>query len=143
MFLDLSGFTNYTAAFGDDAYGDFCWADYGAGVRLADLSDDAVAELAFFAHAARPLRRVAIPGLGNRLLCWSHDDGWYARIFYDHWDAVAPLLRRLLSELLDAEPAQAAYDRVRRGGTGIWCRAGSVTLCEATENVDRLQQMHR
>src|SRR5262245_6740938 len=39
-------------------YGDFCWADLGRGAALAALTDEAIANLTFFAHKTRPLRDV-------------------------------------------------------------------------------------
>ncbi len=46
-------------------YGDFCWTDFGQGIALAALTDEAIVELTFFAHTGRPLRDVVIPGLAN------------------------------------------------------------------------------
>jgi len=123
-------------------YGDFCWADFGRDVALADLADMAVAELTFFAHAARPLGAVDVPGLGNRFLYWGHDDGWYARIFYSQWGAIAPMLDRMLSGMLNTERATAVSDLIRRGEAALWCRDGTAVECEQTEDIDALQRKH-
>lgn len=127
-------------------YGDFCWADFAATARLADLPDASVAVLTFFTHAARPLDgRIADPKLGNRLLCWAHDDGWYLRLFYDRWDALAPVLTRLLRVLLsDDERASSRVLRaLERDDAAFWCdsRRG-VIECERSDDIDALQQKY-
>ena len=123
-------------------YGDFCWADFDRKAALTDLSDQAIAELNFFAHMARPLGGVVIPGLGNHFLCFSHDDGWYARIFYHRWDAVAPLLHRLLRGLMGEAQSLRTLDQVSRGNDAFWCTRGTLIQCEQTENIDGLQQKY-
>lgn len=123
-------------------YGDFCWADFGRVIALADLPDDAIAELTFFAHTARPLRTVTIPGLANRFLWYSHDDGWYLRLFYDHWESVEGLLRRLLMGLLREEQAQLTLASLARGPIAYWCCRDSVKVCEQSENIDALQSKY-
>jgi hypothetical protein len=123
-------------------YGDFSWADYGRDVALAELSDQAIAELTFFGHAGRPFGDVEIPGLSNRFLYWAHDDGWYARIFYRRWDDVRSILRRLLPDLLGEEQATRVLDLVRRGENAFWCCGGHAIECEQTENIDALQKKH-
>jgi hypothetical protein len=123
-------------------YGDFSWADFGRDVALADLTDAAIAALTFFAHAGRPYGAVEIPGLGNRFLYWGHDDGWYARIFYSRWDAIAPMLRRLLSGVLDASHADNVLDLLHGGAAAYWCANGVVVECEQTEDIDSLQQTY-
>lgn len=124
------------------SYGDFCWADIGADASLAQLSDQAIAELTFFAQLARPLVSPEIPGLGNRFLWWTHDDGWYARVFYREWRDVAGLLARLLKNLLADDLASETLKRVSRGETAWWCRRDAVAECEATEDIDALRRRH-
>lgn len=123
-------------------YGDFCWADFGRGVALAELTDEAIADLTFFAQKARPLRDVGVPGLANRFLCWAHDDGWYARIFYSDWRAVDGLLRRLLLGLFREEQALRTLDSLSRGAIAVWCRRDAVYECEQTEDINALQTKH-
>jgi hypothetical protein len=115
-------------------YGDLCWADLGPNFNLPDLSDEATAELLFFAHAARPLHTAAIPGLGNRLLCWAHDDGWYARIFYHDWSDIEPMLRRLLSAYSDDQ----TLDRLRDQDRAVWCHRKAIVDAEPTEDIDTI-----
>lgn len=135
---------NLTRLAADDVYGygDFCWADFGRGVSLADLEDSAVAALTFFAHAARPLGDVPVPGLSNRLLCHAHDDGWYTRFFYTRWDAIGSLLEELLARLLDEPQVMATRDVLQRGEAAFWCRKGSVVECERMEDIDTLLHKH-
>lgn len=40
-----------------------------------------LAELLTFGSTRVPFGEVGIPGLGNRFLAFSHDDGWYLRLF--------------------------------------------------------------
>lgn len=138
-----------SAAFGTlnaedvNGFGDFVWADFGREVSLEKLSDPAIAALAFFGHAARPLDGVVpIEGLANRRLCYAHDDGWYSRLFYRDWDALSPMLSRHLSALLDPASAATTLERVRRGETAAWCADGRVIACEGTEGIDALQNRH-
>jgi hypothetical protein len=123
-------------------YGDFCWADIGRDVELAGLSDQAIAELAFFGHMLRPFREVEIPGLDNRFLYYGHDDGWYARIFYHEWEPLGSILRRLLPDVLPEEQALRTLEMVRRGKDAFWCCQGSVIECAQTENIDALQHQY-
>ena len=123
-------------------YGDFCWADFARGDSPPTLTDQAVAELTFFAHAMRPLADVEIAGLQNRLLCWAHDDGWYARLFYVEWTLVESMLRRLLTRLLTDVDTDRVLNRLRDGSGAVWCRSGSVLECEASEDMDAVLRKH-
>ncbi|MBI5759939.1 MAG: hypothetical protein HZA46_15585 [Planctomycetales bacterium] len=123
-------------------YGDFCWADFGQGVALAALTDEAIAGLTFFAQQARPLCDVEIPGLANRFLCWTHDDGWYASIFYSDWRAVEALLRRLLLRLLSEDQASRTLESLGRDQSAFWCRRDTVFECERSDDIDKLMTKH-
>lgn len=119
-------------------YGDFVWAEIGRGAKLGALTDQAIAELAFFGQMARPLRDVEIPGLGNRFLCWAHDDGWYARVFYREWPAMERVLGQMLGQLVDGDLAAGVLERVGRG-EAVWCQRDAVIGCERSEDIDALQ----
>jgi hypothetical protein len=123
-------------------YGDFCWVDFGRGVALAALTDEAIAGLAFFAQQARPLCDIKIPGLANRFLCFAHDDGWYASIFYRDWREVEGLLRRLLLRLLSEEQASRTLELLGRDQSAFWCRRDSVFECERSDDIDMLQSKY-
>ncbi|NQT15420.1 MAG: hypothetical protein HQ582_21870 [Planctomycetes bacterium] len=129
---------------GDDiyGYGDFCWTDFGADVSLADLSDESIAELTFFAHQGRPLRSVAIPGLANRFLWWAHDDGWYARVFYRNWQIIESLLRRLMLGFIPEAHAQHTLESLSRGRGAFWCQHDTVVQCEQSEDINAIQAKH-
>jgi hypothetical protein len=45
------------------------------------LNDNDIAELLFFAHLARPLNRVIISKIMNRFAYYSHDDGWFNKLY--------------------------------------------------------------
>jgi hypothetical protein len=123
-------------------YGDFVWADFGRAVELGELPEESVAELTYFAHAARPLRGVEVPGLANRFLYWSHDDGWYAQIFYSHWPILAALLRRLLPAVLDERRALQTLESLSSREVAFWCRRGAAFECERSLDIDALQREH-
>jgi hypothetical protein len=123
-------------------YGDFCWADFDSGARLAELGNDAIAELTFFAHTGRPFRGVEIPALGNRLLYWSHDDGWYTTIFYKDWEVIARSLRRLLRAMLYEDLANRTLEALRDHDAAFWCVAGAAHPCEGHDDINALQQRY-
>ena len=126
-------------------FGDFCWADVGVGVRVSNLTDQAVAELMFFSHATRPLAGVEIPGLGNRLLWWAHDDGWFAYAYYTQWDVIEGVLRRSLATLLGEDEQRRVIEHIRRGDGAVWCNPNQVIdidPAEPREDIDRLQMKY-
>lgn len=120
-------------------YGDFCWADYGPNSNYDRLSDEAIAELAFFRHIARPLRSVPVPGLGNRFLCYAHDDGWYASVYYSNWILIEELLQRLLPNLLSEQEAGRTIESLAKTDVAFWISTNNIIECEKTNDIDRLQ----
>ena len=82
-------------------------------------------------------------GINLQRSVWSHDDGWYARIFYADWDAVDRVLRPLLLSMLSEQQAFRTLDLVKSGKGAFWCRGGTLTECEATEDIDSLQRNNR
>ena len=98
--------------------------------------------MTFFAHMHRPLHAVGVPALGNRFLVSAHDDGWYARIFYAHWNAIKPTLRRNISALLGEEQAQHTLARLGRGMIAFWIQRGQAFECGQTEDIDSLRRQH-
>jgi hypothetical protein len=114
------------------SWGNFVWADYGHQQSLS-VSDEDVSELLFFAHKARPLRRIALPTIGNKFLAYAHDDGWYLRLYYSDWQHVEALLVRSLPTL----GAQHLF-QLKLGVHGFWIRGGQVEQEEKTDDVDRV-----
>jgi hypothetical protein len=135
--------TDRLAVLADDdvyGYGDFCCVDFGADVTLSDLTDEALAELLFFAHLGRPLKGVHISELNNLFLYWSHDDGWFARIYYTRWAVIEETLRRPLSRLVSDARVQRTLNILQTGDAAFWCGRGHVVECDQTEDIDSLQQ---
>jgi hypothetical protein len=64
-------------------YGDFCWVDFESDYALDQLTRLDVAELLYFGHKRRPFSSPAFTRLQNRFAYWSHDDGWYTRIYFN------------------------------------------------------------
>lgn len=123
-------------------YGDFCWADYGAAVELEKLTDRSIAEIAFFRQVLRPLRNVEVGGLQNRFLAYSHDDGWYLRLFYSDWRFVETLVGRMLAKFLDKTTQFEATEKLRKSQMAYWIRQGSIQECEQTEDVDSVHDKY-
>ncbi|MCE9576700.1 MAG: hypothetical protein K8W52_26375 [Deltaproteobacteria bacterium] len=111
------------------AWGDLVWADF-ATPEPPTLAADAVAELLYYAHARRPLRDVAIAGLGNRFLAAGHDDGWGLALRYTDWRHVDAILARLVPEYA------AIATALRDGASGFWLADGAVSPEIMTRDLD-------
>ena len=140
--FDFASAAELSALAADDVYswGDFVWVDYPDpevlphDPRPKDLPPESVAELLYFGHACEPLRDIRIPGLGNRFLGSSHDDGWRLVLWYSEW--------RHIEELLKAIVAQPSFERiaagVRDGSCGFWLEDGKIETEEMTLDIDGL-----
>lgn len=116
------------------SWGDFQWADY-APPTLPSLSDQEIAEFLFLAHMVRPLREDSIPtGLGNQFFYSAHDDGWYLRLFYTHWNHI----EKLLSTAIPATLGKLDLLELKRGHHGFWLEAGETHQEEKTDDIDKL-----
>ena len=111
------------------SWGNFSWADY-ACESIAGLSDQEIAELLFFARMKRPLDRIALPALGNKFLCYIHDDGWYMKLYYSSWDDVAMLMGALHPELDLTE--------LHTGKSAYWVSGSSIDIEEKTFDIDSI-----
>jgi hypothetical protein len=114
------------------SWGNFVWVDYAHRQSLS-VSDEEVAELLFFAHKARPLRRISLPSLENKFLAYAHDDGWYLRLYYSDWQNVEALLVRSVPTL-----GAQHLSELKQGVHGFWIRGGQVKEEEKTDDVDRV-----
>ncbi len=63
-------------------YGDFCWVDFEDEFAPDQLTRLDIAELLYFGHKRRPFSSPVFMRLQNRFAYWSHDDGWYTRIYF-------------------------------------------------------------
>ena len=63
-------------------YGDFCWVDFENEFAPDQLTRLDIAELLYFGHMHRPFSTPIFTRLQNRFAYWSHDDGWYSRIYF-------------------------------------------------------------
>lgn len=124
------------------SYGDFHWVDFGLGNSPGQLTDDAIAELLFYSHKARPLRAPAIAGLKNRFLWSAHDDGWYASVTYTQWPHIRRVLRALLLKLLSPNATLKLLKDLRQGTRASWCQKNSIIECEKTSDINSLQRMY-
>ena len=115
------------------SWGNFVWADY-ASPTFPAISNGDIAELLFFAHKAIPLRTIAIPQLGNKFLCYEHDDGWYMRLYYTDWKYVEDLIVSAIPSNIGTLNAS----ELREGGYGYWLQGGERCQEEKTHDVDRI-----
>jgi hypothetical protein len=124
-----------------NSWGDFVWADYPKSDPLEprqwwprDLSPESMAELLYFGHACEPLRNITIPGLGNRFLAFSHDDGWRLVLWYSEWQYIEELLKAVL--------AQPSFEKIapdlREGRSGFWLEGGAIETEDMTLDIDGL-----
>ena len=65
---------------------DFFWLDFQDEADLDRVTDQELAELLYFGHKVKPLRRFQFEKLRNRYAYYSHDDDWYARIYMENPD---------------------------------------------------------
>jgi hypothetical protein len=129
-FVPASGIANLAA---EDIYswGNFVWADYTT-LIFPEIRDEEIAELLFFAHKARPLRRPAIHGLENRFLAYAHDDGWYLKLYYSDWKFV----QQLLVAAIPTSVGTLDVSELERGSSAFWLQDGKVFEEESTHDVD-------
>ena len=64
-----------------DEFDEFCWVDFDDASDLDELEPKEIAELLYLAHK-EPLARTFFPLLKNRFVYFSHDDGWYNKVYY-------------------------------------------------------------
>jgi hypothetical protein len=115
------------------SWGNFVWADY-ASSTFPLICDEEIAELLFLAHKAKPLHEVSIPSLGNQFLGYEHDDGWYLRLYYTHWDRI----EKLLPALIPATLGRLDVIELRQGNQGFWLQAGETHSEEKTHDIDKI-----
>ncbi len=65
-----------------DEFDEFCWVDFDDASDLDELEPKEIAELLYLAHKKEPLARTFFPLLKNRFVYFSHDDGWYNKVYY-------------------------------------------------------------
>lgn len=115
------------------SWGDFRFADYPSDV-FPRIPPEHVAELLYFAHAGRPLRRPLVESVGNRFLCSIHDDGWSFHAHYTNWQDIEHCL--LLAGSMISRDLVAS---VKNAATGaLWVREGRPEPEERTFDIDSI-----
>lgn len=137
--LNYSAAPDLTAVASENihSWGNFVWADYDT-LQFPSISDDEVAELLFFAHKARPLRKIAIEGLQNTLIAYAHDDGWYLRLYYSSWSHI----EELLATMVPASLGKLSVSALLEGKSAFWLSGGNVVTEAQTEDVDAVLARH-
>ncbi len=110
-------------------WGDFCWVDY-VGEDFPTMPDRELAQLAFFEHRIKPLERIVIPSLGNKYLCYVHDDGWFLQLYYSEWAGILALIADKYPHL--------DFDKVRIGETAYWVSGNTVEEEEIAGDIDSI-----
>jgi len=120
------------------SWGSFSWADYRTSelppFSFPELQPEEVAELLYFAHAGRPLRKVLLPSLGNQFLAYAHDDGWLLKLYYTEWLHIEVLLRSVFAEKLDF----LNLSEIKSGNRAFWIQGGSISREEITFDIDSI-----
>ena len=63
---------------------DFCWLDFDNEENLKTVSSQELAEFLYFSHMVKPMKDFRFKSIGNKYAYWTHDDGWYSKVFlYD------------------------------------------------------------
>jgi hypothetical protein len=117
-------------------WGDFFWADYAVVPQGTPprLPDDSIAELLYFAHAGRPLRETAVPGVGNRFLAWAHDDGWRLDLRYIDWGDV----EEVLTPLLPGAARERVLASLGAGDGAHWIQDGKASPEDPSDDIDEI-----
>lgn len=120
------------------SWGNFSWADYDTSelppFSPPSLLPEEVAELLYFAHSGKPLRKVFIPSLRNQFLAHAHDDGWLLKLYYSDWSDVEVLLRKVFPE----KPVCSRLSELRSGNCAFWVQGGTISIEEITLDIDSI-----
>ena len=65
-----------------DEFDEFCWVDFDDASDLDELEPKEIAELLYLAHKKNHLQERSFLLLKNRFVYFSHDDGWYNKVYY-------------------------------------------------------------
>ena len=81
--LDFVRFENINRLLKDNIYqyGNFCWLDFQNVNTLETLTSKEISEILYFCHMGIPLDTPFNQKLQNRFAYYSHDDGWFNRIY--------------------------------------------------------------
>ena len=117
------------------SYGDFCWVDF-VEDDFPKFTDNEIAELLYFGHMAKPLRKAVLPCLQNRFMYHSHDDGWFLKLYYANWESVESLLLDAIGKTAMAPLASETVALVSQGKSGAWVSGDKVLESERTMDMD-------
>jgi len=115
-------------------YGDFCFVDYLNASSLGELTELQIAELLYLGHTHKPLGTPFFEVLQNRFAYFSHDDGWYSRIYCKNENSLVSLLLNVV---------QKRVGRVLKKDlvSGIGSLVGQGLLIEFEENKMELYEV--
>lgn len=114
-------------------WGNCIWADY-SGDKFPRLSDLDISELLFFKHRARPLNKIAIENLANKYLAFSHDDGFFLKLYYSSWNDAAVLIA-FIQKTMEVEINAAEF---QSGTTALWIKNSAMEEIEKTMDIDSI-----
>ncbi len=110
-------------------YGDFVFLDYNS--HLSKMNDIEISELLFFKHKAKPLKEISLENLKNNFLYYSHDNGFYLKLYYSKWETI----ENMLSDKLDINKV---LKKIENGNIALWVDKNGIKEEIITEDIDSL-----
>jgi hypothetical protein len=118
------------------SWGDFCWIDF-SGKEFPSITKKTIAELLYFYHTSKPYGKTAFSSLDNRFMYWSHDDGWYLKLYYCEWRWIKKILTNLFKKLKVVN-RNRVHTQIQEGKDAFWISQGKIRICEKTHDIDRI-----
>ena len=115
------------------SWGDFCWVDYNS-ETFPFISKEEIAELLYFSHMAEPIKNIIYPSLKNKFLCYSHDDGWFLKLYYKNWNDINALVKSLNITCNKDELINSLLSQKH----ALWVQGGSIEEEEITFDIDSI-----
>lgn len=84
-------------------YGDLCFIDYESDNSPDNLSYEEISYMLYCAHMFRVERSMKIYTLNNHLICMSHDDSFFVKLYYDSIDIISNIIIKKILNLFDRE----------------------------------------
>ena len=115
------------------SWGDFCWVDYNS-ESFPKISKKEIAELLFFSHMAEPFENIIYSSLKNKFLCYSHDDGWFLKLYYKNWNDINALIKSLNISCNKDELIKSLISQRH----AFWVHGDSIEKEETTFDIDSI-----
>ena len=83
--------------------GDLCFIDYESENSPDNLSCEEISYMLYCAHMFRVERSMKIDTLNNHLICMSHDNSFFVKIYYDSIDIISNIVIKKILNLFNRE----------------------------------------